>query len=336
MSPRSFRRAARREETRRAKRALTAGATVGAALALAPTAEAADFTVMNNADAGGGSLRQAVLDSNAAAGPDRILFAPSITGTIALTTGELDIYDPVEIAGPGAGALSISGSNVSRIFNIEANGPEDTFEISGLRLTDGEQLGSGGAMRALRGDLTLSRVTVDGSNTTGTSALGGGIFLADGSARIEDSTISGNTSEGIGGGVVTYYTALSISDSTISGNSAKDGGGITDIAANLKISNTTISGNVARGVVVDSRSPAAGAGILSYRGQSMKIDSTTITNNIAEEGNDPIATGTGGGITSVFGVPPVLRNSIVAGNSAAKNPDLDANGQPWGSSPPTA
>ncbi len=86
-----------------------------------------------------------MLDSNAAAGPDRILFAPSITGTIALTTGELDIYDPVEIAGPGAGALSISGSNVSRIFNIEANGPEDTFEISGLRLTDGEQLGSEGA-----------------------------------------------------------------------------------------------------------------------------------------------------------------------------------------------
>ncbi len=38
-------------------------------------------------DAGAGSLRQAILDANAASGPDTITFQSGVTGTITLTTG---------------------------------------------------------------------------------------------------------------------------------------------------------------------------------------------------------------------------------------------------------
>ncbi|MDG4548947.1 MAG: hypothetical protein P9F19_05990 [Candidatus Contendobacter sp.] len=62
----------------------------GVALALGTAfagghAQAATFTVTNLADAGGGSLRQAILDANGAAGADTITFQAGLTGTITLT-----------------------------------------------------------------------------------------------------------------------------------------------------------------------------------------------------------------------------------------------------------
>src|SRR5262245_30522759 len=50
------------------------------------------FTVANTADAGAGSLRQAILDANAAPGADTITFDPAAFATprtITLTSGEL-------------------------------------------------------------------------------------------------------------------------------------------------------------------------------------------------------------------------------------------------------
>jgi hypothetical protein len=51
------------------------------------------FTVLNLADSGEGSLRQAVLDANALSGADNIAFANGLSGTIALTSGQLAITD---------------------------------------------------------------------------------------------------------------------------------------------------------------------------------------------------------------------------------------------------
>src|SRR6516164_4826570 len=57
------------------------------------------FTVTNLLDTGPGSLRAAVTAANANPGPDAIDFAT--TGTIPLTSGELDITDSLTINGPG-------------------------------------------------------------------------------------------------------------------------------------------------------------------------------------------------------------------------------------------
>src|SRR5262245_17613650 len=69
------------------------------------------FTVLNLLDCGPGSLRAAVVAANANPGADAIDFAT--TGTIALTSGQLDISDSLTINGPGAGALTISGNDAS-------------------------------------------------------------------------------------------------------------------------------------------------------------------------------------------------------------------------------
>src|SRR5262245_21489636 len=61
------------------------------ALVTSSGAFAATFTVTNTNDSGSGSLRQAVLDANAAVGTDNIVFDASFntSQTITLTTGEI-------------------------------------------------------------------------------------------------------------------------------------------------------------------------------------------------------------------------------------------------------
>src|SRR5262245_44427088 len=65
----------------------------------------ANFTVSNLNDAGGGSLRQALIDANTTAGADTVVFQAGLTGQITLTTGQLYITDDVNIQGPGATTL---------------------------------------------------------------------------------------------------------------------------------------------------------------------------------------------------------------------------------------
>src|SRR5262245_36546559 len=66
------------------------------------------FTVLNLNDGGPDSLRQAVLDANAHPGADVIGFAPSLSGTIPLTGGQLNITDDLTIDGPGQGRLTVN------------------------------------------------------------------------------------------------------------------------------------------------------------------------------------------------------------------------------------
>ena len=74
-------------------------ATLATGLA-APSLFAAVFSVTTTADAGPGSLRQAILDANGAPGPDEIVFSIG-TGVASIApTGALPpLTDPVTIDG---------------------------------------------------------------------------------------------------------------------------------------------------------------------------------------------------------------------------------------------
>src|SRR5262245_36581100 len=142
------------------------------------------FTVSNLADSGGGSLRQAILDANSQAGADTIVFDQQVTGTIALTSGQLTVTDSVLIAGPGADRLAVSGGGNSRIFSVL--GSVDVT-IGGLTAADGfvfsqdvaPGLVLGGGLLNLGGYVTLRQVQF--SNNTalapslGVLAIGGAV-----------------------------------------------------------------------------------------------------------------------------------------------------------------
>src|SRR5262249_31323523 len=97
------------------------------------------FTVLNLLDSGAGSLRAAVAAANANPGADTIDF--DVTGTIALTSGQLDITDSLTINGQGASALTVSGEGVSRVFGITG---DPTVVIAGLTVANGRTTDSPG------------------------------------------------------------------------------------------------------------------------------------------------------------------------------------------------
>ena len=71
------------------------------------------LTVLNTSDSGAGSLRDAIANSKSG---DAIMFAHALNGqTINLTSGELAINKSLDIEGPGASQLAISGKSASCI-----------------------------------------------------------------------------------------------------------------------------------------------------------------------------------------------------------------------------
>src|SRR2546423_14172293 len=95
-------------------------------LATMPAAPAATLTVTTTNDTGSGCLRQAILTAGTG---DTINFA--VTGAITLTNGELLITNNLNIVGPGATNLGVSGNFSGRILEIASN---ITVNISGLTL----------------------------------------------------------------------------------------------------------------------------------------------------------------------------------------------------------
>src|SRR5262245_51540822 len=135
------------------------------------------LTVLNLNDAGPGSLRQAIADTNASAGADVIKFASGLSGTIVLTSGQLSIIDDLSIDGPSDHGLTVSGNNASRVFSI--GGVSTDVVIRDLTISNGKAdavLGPtlGGGILNNQANLTLSRVTVSNNQALGGAVGSGG------------------------------------------------------------------------------------------------------------------------------------------------------------------
>jgi Ca2+-binding RTX toxin-like protein len=278
-----------------------AGLSLGATFIGGASAEAATFTVTNLADSGAGSLRQAILDANATAGADQVTFQSSLSGQITLGSQLPNITDPVDILGPGADMLTVSGNNSSRIFYLYPTVHDIPVTISGLTLTAGRPSsgdpvsGRGGAVFSKYVKLTLDKVVISNS-TSPEFEFGGGVESADGS--------------------------LTVRSSTIIGNSAERGGGISirhdDPGVNV-IENSTITGNTAS---------SSGGGIWFENPldeATLDVRSTTVAGNTVT-GTDPYDSG-GGFWTN--GPRATFTNSIFADNTASTRPDVYTQGPPY-------
>src|SRR5499427_5355673 len=105
------------------------------------------IVVTNTNDSGPGSLRDALAIAN----DGDTIDASGVSGTILLTSGELQIHHNVTINGPGAANLAVNGNATSRVFeNFASN-----VTISGFTITNGAAGGNGGGILN-DGGLTLS------------------------------------------------------------------------------------------------------------------------------------------------------------------------------------
>lgn len=184
-----------------------------AAISTAAPVLAATFSVTTNADSGAGSLRQAIIDANAAAGSDTIEFNIGGVGssaTITLLSALPNITGPVDIDGWSQGAVNYSGPPLITLTD------NNTFTSPGLTVTnggDGTEIGGlvvtgfGGAGVLISG--TAANCWVYGctltSNNIGIRVTGSGtghIIGSDNSGSpagdaAEANVITGNVLDGV-------------------------------------------------------------------------------------------------------------------------------------------
>ena len=289
-----------------------------------------------------GTLRYAVAH---AVNGDKIVLKSDVT----LTLGEVLLTQQNLTIDTKAGPVTISGDNLSRIFEVTAGA---SVTLHNLILTDGTGMpdnltgmhaGRGGAIAVDAGaaamitDSTLTAnsvtfngggivdygtVTVDNSTVSDNNAIhfGGGIYNFGGTLTVNHSVVSGNTVAGYGGGIYNYAASTAtINGSTVSGNSAGiNGGGIANDGT-ATVSGGDLSGNSAT---------FYGGGIANFATMTV---SARIFGNVAQFGGgvENIATLTvgdsklsnntgttfGGGIFNL--ATATVNNSILSGNVAS-------------------
>lgn len=254
------------------------------------------FTILNLADSGDGSLRQAVLDANASPGADTIRFAYDLTGTIALTGGQLGITGDLTIDGPGGDRVSVSGNHMSRVFFVHTgtNVAIDDLTIAGGRVS-GSTADGGGVLN--NGNLRLDRVTLSDNQaiiTNSTQARGGAVAnLSGATLTVIDSVFTNNWALGglVGG----------------TGN----GGGIFNLTGRLTVTGSTFAGNHTVGG--SGGGGALGGGITSMTGSTATISDCTFVGNqaVAGDGGTGVGFGRGGGIVNFASVMTVTNCRIL-------------------------
>ena len=149
-----------------------------------------------------GSLREAITLANLNPGAD-IVDLTGLSGTIVLTSGQIQISGPLRINGPGADVLAIDGNANSRIFSIYAtdpacpglDGPDYLVAISGLRLTNARRnvAGSNGGAIFTEHSLSLDGVLIDNNIARGGAGVAMYVQYPGQVLTITDSQFNSNT-----------------------------------------------------------------------------------------------------------------------------------------------
>ena len=222
---------------------LAAGA---AMLFVSPAARAQTCTVNATTETGGhssgtaGDILYCVMLANATPAnlSTLINFDPSLNGQTITLSSTLSVAPTqtgvtINIQGPGANLLTISGGYAVEPFSILSA----TVNISGLTIANGYSSGNAGGIYNSGGTLTVSNTTFSGN-----TGLVGGIFNV-GTLTVSGSTFSNNNASFAGGGIFNELTAV-VTNSTFEGNSAGGGGAIENGGGGvLTVNNSTFSGN---------------------------------------------------------------------------------------------
>jgi CSLREA domain-containing protein len=326
-----------------------------AMLLIAPgVAQAATITVNTNADTSMGqcTLRDAIGAANsngatgacpAGIGADVINFNVPAGSTITLGSALPIIASDLDIQGPGAGQLTVSGNDAVRVFDVDSG---HTDSITGLTIADGRcgsscSNGAVGGGIQNRGTLTLDGVVLTQNTAISSSGglpAGGGIFN-QGTLTLTLSTVSSNTVSATGGtsqngpaggGIWNGGSAsLTIDRSTLSDNDATAvagaggttnarGAGIANFGT-LTVERSTLSANTASATGSSTDNAAAGGAVVNANAPSVKVtfDRSTISGNAVSAGAP--ASAQGGGIYAGVSPPATVAvtSSTLTGNIAA-------------------
>jgi hypothetical protein len=184
-------------------------------------------------------------------------------------------------------SLTINGPG-ARVLTVSGNNASRVFRISD------------------DGSAAINNLRISNGNS---ATNGGGISFDGDFLALANVTVSGNSAANAGGGIYNTGNVLKLSKTTVSGNTSDGSGGISNgTGSSLTLTNSTVSGN---NVTFN------GGGIFN-NGGNMTLINSTISNNTADQ--------SGGGLVNnvVNNVgTTILRNTIVANNTAPTGPDAN-------------
>ncbi len=293
------------------------------------------LTVLNNHDSGSGSLRAILASAN---NGDTIIFANSVHD-ITLTSGPLTIGKNVDIDGPGANKLTISGNNAQQVFDISGG---TTVTLADLTVADGLAVQGGGIDNF--GNLTIKNCSLlgnqavggSGGATTPDAANGGGIANEiGGSLTLTNSLLENNIAAASAGndsfgGAVLNLGSATVTGCTFTGDEVTGGGsgsyydgsygGAIEsfgfppsqlYGSTLTVSHSTFSHNLA--IAASGVTFGDAAAIDVEFSAVATINTCTFTDNVGTAGD----TGYGqGGALFAEGCTLTLSNSTFTGNQA--------------------
>ena len=241
------------------------------------------FTVTSTADSGMGSLRAEIA---AADSGDKIVFGHAVLGQTIKLASQLTIDKSLDIEGPGAEQVTVSGNNVTRVFDIK------------------------GAVKVTLAGLTITNGLAVSTSPSLPGEGGGGIENEAGATlNLRDDTIANNTAYGVGGGLWNRIGAtVSIKDVLFTGNkafgslnfnepeegfAAGDGtteGGAIENDGTATVRDSCFTDNLAQGATGGAFDAAHG-GAIEANG-ALTLSGSTFTGNKVR-GGDGSAGGTG-------------------------------------------
>lgn len=247
--------------------------------------QAATLTVTTTADAGVGSLRQAIIDAAINAAANNVTFNIPTTDpgynavnnrfTINLLSSLPNLPSaPITIDNTQPQGVTVRGNNTFRIFTLVNSA---VVTINNLTISNGFSSGLGGGfLMGNSSTLNLNRSTVSNNSATD----GGGIYInQSGTLNIDASTISGNSATNGGGIFNNTSGTINATSNTIDGNSATGNGGGIYNTATITFTNNTITSNTA----------ANGGGI--YNNFTATLNNNLVALNTASDGNDLLGRG---------------------------------------------
>jgi uncharacterized repeat protein (TIGR01451 family) len=286
--------------------------------------------VTNINDSGAGSLRDAL---TAAQNGDTIQISSALAGgTLVLTSGELLINQNLTILVPttpgGPSTLTISGNNLSRVFDIEGSANGISLSLQNLTIENGlangqaanvADAGAGllindqaGGTITLTNLLITNNVVQAGANQ---DAQGGAIAFLGGSPTrliLTNTSLTANQAiaqggNGLGGGLYVSGGTVSLTDDAVAGNQVNGssglGGGLYISDGTVSLTHVTVANNQANSTISGSN---MGGGLFAGGGNVL-LSNDTLAGNAAALGGDVLHIGSGAvdAFDSIFANPGV-------------------------------
>ena len=302
------------------------------------------FVVTNTNDAGPGSLRQAILDANAApnsGGPDLISFAIGGAGphTIIPASGLPPITDPVVINGftqPGSSPNTNAIGALNTGLRIELNGASagstngltiaaGGSTIRGLAINRFSQLGI--SLQSVGGNLVEGNFI--GTDVTGTARLpngGSGVYIESPNNMIGGTTpaarnlLSGNNFHGVeivGGPATGNQIKGNLIGTNATGTAALSPGSPAGVFTRAGAGNTTIGGTTAADRNIISGNGFSGVWLEDSPGNIVQGNyiGTNGTGTLAVPNGRGFTIGSGNTSNNVIGGSTAGAGNLVSGNA---------------------